>query len=85
MRCRGGRDGVVGGEYFSRSGDFNIWSLLDWACHVHSVPWFSIVASHNCGGRGKKNKEKEKKRDKNQRRQRLQQHKQMSAATETLN
>lgn len=30
-----GREDMVGGVYFSRSGGFKIWSLLDWASHMH--------------------------------------------------
>lgn len=57
MRCRGGQRGRSGWRvFFERKWRFNIWSLLDWACHVHSVPRFSIVASHNCGGGEKSEK-----------------------------
>lgn len=54
----GQRGGVVGGAYFSRSGDLNIWSLLYWVwvtctADLHFIPPFSKVASHNCGGREK--------------------------------
>lgn len=55
---QGRAEGMVGGAYFSRSGDLNIWSLLDWldvtcTADLHFIPPFSKVASHNCGGREK--------------------------------
>lgn len=58
MQGGGQRGGVVGGAYFSRSGDLNIWSLLYWVwvtctADLHFIPPFSKVASHNCGGREK--------------------------------